>query len=109
MEDELLKKFTSQRQIEKSKHEQLAKLYNEINTLKSLIEANDKKMRSDFEFWYQVMKKKLEYETKNGKIELIKTNNSLTNSVLREGNDLQHYSERFNKTRSMIMTEINKN
>jgi hypothetical protein len=62
MEDELLNKYSSLKTVEKSKTEHLARLKNECETLKAIIETNRAKIAKDFEFWFDTVKKKFECE-----------------------------------------------
>jgi hypothetical protein len=77
----------------------LTDLHNEIQTIKATIEANNKKIRKDFEVWYETMKKKYEYENKYGKIDTRDTN---------ANSDLQFYNDRINRTKNLINQELNK-
>ncbi len=100
LEEELLSKFVTNKQQFSIKSDIIKMLYKEIDTMKATLEANNKKMQSEFEFWFNIMKKKYEYENKYGKIDVVKDNNA--------NSDLQYYADRFNKTKSLINQELNK-
>jgi hypothetical protein len=54
---------------EKEEQVSLKAIHDEIKSMQAMIDANDKKMTKDFEFWYEVMLKKFEWESKNGKLD----------------------------------------
>ncbi len=83
--------------------------------MQALIDANDKKMTKDFEYWYEIMLKKYEWESKNGKIDQLNTdsskiNNFLSSNTMNSSNfnntsSLSQITERINKSKEMIMND----
>ena len=91
-EEELMKQFTSMKQVEKSQKEQLKSLHGEIKTMETVDNNFDITRIKHFEFWSEVMIKKFDFEAKYGKINLnngtsiVSSTNSRSNSVLNESN-----------------------
>jgi hypothetical protein len=107
MEEELLKKYNSLKNVEKNKTDELAKIKNEVTTLKAIVETTDKKIVSDFEFWYDVMKRKLEYTIKTGN-ELTTSSKMNESSGFNKSNGvLQEYTEKMNKTNTSLRSNLN--
>jgi hypothetical protein len=90
-------------------------IHDEIKSMQALIDANDKKMTKDFEYWYEIMLKKYEWESKNGKIDQLNTdsskiNNFLSSNTMNSSNfnntsSLSQITERINKSKEMIMND----
>lgn len=132
MEDEKYNEYTQVKIIERKKLTELKALHDEVKSLQSMIDANDKKMTLDFDFWYDIMKKKYEWESKNGKkidlngtnktINTINSNNTNTNtntnitrmsentdtSNIKVKSDLDGYADRLNNIKLRISSELNK-
>ena len=91
-EEELMKQFTSMKQVEKSQKEQLKSLHGEIKTMETVDNNFDITRIKHFEFWSEVMIKKFDFEAKYGKINLnngtsiVSSTNSRSNSILNESN-----------------------
>ncbi|MCQ2816619.1 MAG: hypothetical protein MJ252_05050 [archaeon] len=69
-EQELMNEFTSLRPIRKKQQEDLKALKNKIQTMQT-IDTNFQVTRTkNFEFWYETMIKKMDFESKYGKINL---------------------------------------
>ena len=69
-EGELMEKFTSMKAVEKQHKINLVKFRDEIKTMKTIDENFEENRIKHFKFWIEVMGKKLEYESKYGKINL---------------------------------------
>ena len=69
-EGELMEKFTSMKAVEKQHKINLVKFRDEIKTMKTIDENFEVNRIKHFKFWIEVMGKKLEYESKYGKINL---------------------------------------
>ena len=69
-EGELMEKFTSMKAVEKQHKINLVKFRDEIKTMKTIDENFEENRIKHFKFWAEVMGKKLEYESKYGKINL---------------------------------------
>ncbi len=68
-EEKLLNDFRDIKTKEKEEQVSLKAIHDEIKSMQAMIDANDKKMTKDFEFWYEIMLKKFEWESKNGKLD----------------------------------------
>ena len=92
-EEELMKQFTSMKQIEKGQKEKLKSLHSEIKTMETVDNNFDITRIKNFEFWSEIMMKKIDFESKYGKINLnngssiISSTNSRSNSILNESNN----------------------
>jgi len=69
-EGELMEKFTSMKAVEKQHKINLVKFRDEIKTMKTIDENFEENRIKHFKFWIEIMGKKLEYESKYGKINL---------------------------------------
>jgi hypothetical protein len=72
-EESLLKEFNENKVVEKQEQNVLQKIHDEIKSIQAMIDANDKKMSKDFDYWYDIMVKKFEWESKNGKLDQFST------------------------------------
>jgi kinesin family protein 6/9 len=92
-EEELMKQFTSMKQIEKGQKEKLKSLHSEIKTMETVDNNFDITRIKNFEFWSEIMMKKIDFESKYGKIKLnngssiVSSTNSRSNSILNESNN----------------------
>ena len=92
-EEELMKQFTSMKQIEKGQKEKLKSLHSEIKTMETVDNNFDITRIKNFEFWSEIMMKKIDFESKYGKINLnngssiVSSTNSRSNSILNESNN----------------------
>ena len=81
-EGQLMEKFTSMKAIEKQHKINLVKFRDEIKTMKTIDENFEENRIKHFKFWVEAMGKKLEFESKYGKINLdtsYSSNSSRTN------------------------------
>jgi hypothetical protein len=87
-EEKLLNDFRDIKSNEKEEQSALKAIHDEIKSMQALIDANDKKMTKDFEFWYEIMLKKFEWESKNGKLDqfIKSTENTSTGSSVQLNN-----------------------
>ena len=69
-EGQLMEKFTSMKAVEKQHKINLVKFRDEIKTMKTIDENFEENRIKHFKFWVEAMGKKLEYESKYGKINL---------------------------------------
>ena len=69
-EGQLMEKFTSMKAMEKQHKINLVKFRDEIKTMKTIDEKFEESRIEHFKFWAEAMGKKLEYESKFGKINL---------------------------------------
>ena len=69
-EGQLMEKFTSMKAMEKQHKINLVKFRDEIKTMKTIDEKFEESRIEHFKFWVEAMGKKLEYESKYGKINL---------------------------------------
>ena len=69
-EGQLMEKFTSMKAIEKQHKINLVKFRDEIKTMKTIDENFEENRIKHFKFWVEAMGKKLEFESKYGKINL---------------------------------------
>jgi kinesin family protein 6/9 len=69
-EEQLMDKFTSMKAVEKQHKINLVKFRDEIKTMKTIDENFEENRIKHFKFWVEAMGKKLEYESKFGKINL---------------------------------------
>ena len=69
-EGQLMEKFTSMKTVEKQHKINLVKFRDEIKTMKTIDENFEENRIKHFKFWVEAMGKKLEYESKFGKINL---------------------------------------
>ena len=69
-EGQLMEKFTSMKAVEKQHKINLVKFRDEIKTMKTIDENFEENRIKHFKFWVEAMGKKLEYESKFGKINL---------------------------------------
>ena len=69
-EEQLMEKFTSMKAVEKQHKINLVKFRDEIKTMKTIDENFEENRIKHFKFWVEAMGKKLEYESKFGKINL---------------------------------------
>ena len=69
-EGQLMEKFTSMKAMEKQHKINLVKFRDEIKTMKTIDEKFEESRIEHFKFWAEAMGKKLEYESKYGKINL---------------------------------------
>ena len=69
-EGQLMEKFTSMKAMEKQHKINLVKFRDEIKTMKTIDENFEENRIKHFKFWVEAMGKKLEYESKFGKINL---------------------------------------
>ena len=69
-EGQLMEKFTSMKAIEKQHKINLVKFRDEIKTLKAIDENFEENRIKHFKYWIEIMGKKLEYESRYGKINL---------------------------------------
>ena len=69
-EGQLMEKFTSMKAMEKQHKINLVKFRDEIKTMKTIDEKFEESKIEHFKFWAEAMGKKLEYESKFGKINL---------------------------------------
>ena len=79
-EGELMKQFTSRKVIEKEQKNTLKNLHNEIKTMETIDNNYEMNRIKHFEFWLETMAKKLEFESKYGKINLDTTLSSIKSS-----------------------------
>ena len=88
-----MKQFTSMKQIEKGQKEKLKSLHSEIKTMETVDNNFDITRIKNFEFWSEIMMKKIDFESKYGKIKLnngssiVSSINSRSNSILNESNN----------------------
>ena len=75
-EGQLMEKFTSMKAIEKQHKINLVKFRDEIKTMKTIDENFEENRIKHFKFWVEAMGKKLEFESKFGKINLETSYNS---------------------------------
>jgi len=113
----LLNEFKEIKAKEKEEQTSLKIIHDEIKSMQALIDANDKKMTKDFEYWYEIMLKKYEWESKNGKIEQINSHsdsskinnffssNTMNSSNLNNTSSLSQITERINNSKEMIMND----
>ena len=78
-EGQLMEKFTSMKAVEKQHKINLVKFRDEIKTMKAIDENFEENRIKHFKYWAEVMGKKLEYESKYGKINLDTTYMSKNN------------------------------
>lgn len=121
LEEEKLKNFTDLKAEERVKLKTLKDIHSEIKSIDASINSIDSKMTKDFEFWYDVMIKKFEYEAKNGKIpnfnnrnqdhsnSFISSSNHENSRSMNKPQDVSEYADRLNRTKNMIFSELNKN
>jgi hypothetical protein len=111
-EEGLLNKFTQLKAIEKKDLNILQEIHSEIKTLQATNEAYTAKMTKDFEFWLDVMYKKLDWEKVNLKphtdISEGEVNSTRGNNCSQLSSELREISDRYNLTKSKIMSEIGK-
>ena len=69
-EGQLMEKFTSMKAVEKQHKINLVKFRDEIKTMKAIDENFEENRIKHFKYWIEIMGKKLEYESKYGKINL---------------------------------------
>ncbi len=69
-EGQLMEKFTSMKAVEKQHKINLVKFRDEIKTMKTIDENFEENRIKHFKFWVEAMGKKLEFESKYGKINL---------------------------------------
>ena len=69
-EEQLMEKFTSMKSVEKKHKINLVKFRDEIKTMKAIDENFEENRIKHFKYWIEIMGKKLEYESKYGKINL---------------------------------------
>lgn len=69
-ENELMEQFSSLRPVRKKQQEDLKSLRNDIQTMQTIDSNYQIGRTKHFEFWYEVMIKKLDFESKNGKINM---------------------------------------
>ena len=69
-EGQLMEKFTSMKTVEKQHKINLVKFRDEIKTMKTIDENFEENRIKHFKFWVEAMGKKLEFESKYGKINL---------------------------------------
>ena len=69
-EGQLMEKFTSMKAIEKQHKINLVKFRDEIKTMKAIDENFEENRIKHFKYWIEIMGKKLEYESRYGKINL---------------------------------------
>ena len=82
-EGQLMEKFTSMKAVEKQHKINLVKFRDEIKTMKTIDENFEENRIKHFKFWVEAMGKKLEYESKYGKINLdISYNSNLSKNNL---------------------------
>ena len=83
-EGQLMEKFTSMKAVEKQHKINLVKFRDEIKTMKAIDENFEENRIKHFKYWVEIMGKKLEYESKYGKINLdtfyISSNNNTKNN-----------------------------
>jgi hypothetical protein len=65
-----MKQFTSMKQIEKGQKVKLKSLHSEIKTMETVDNNFDITRIKNFEFWSEIMMKKIDFESKYGKINL---------------------------------------
>jgi hypothetical protein len=69
-EEKLMEKFTSMKSVEKQHKINLVKFRDEIKTMKAIDENFEENRIKHFKYWIEIMGKKLEFESKYGKINL---------------------------------------
>ena len=69
-EEQLMEKFTSMKSVEKKHKINLVKFRDEIKTMKAIDENFEENRIKHFKYWIEIMGKKMEFESKYGKINL---------------------------------------
>lgn len=125
-EDLLLNEYSKIKTLEKQEQNTLKTLHDEIKSIKTLIETNEKKRAKDFEYWYEVMIKKLEWENKYGPSDYFNIKNNNTENKLINNytftssknvtvnqstdniteNSISNIAERINTKNKIIMSQI---
>jgi hypothetical protein len=124
-EDALLNEYSKIKILEKQEQTILKNLHDEIKSIKSMVDAQERKRAKDFEFWHEIMIKKYEWENKNGKLDsylnsnnesdnkmlnnftTINTNQSL-NSTNLQSDSISQIAERIKNQKDLMMSQISK-
>jgi hypothetical protein len=121
-EDSLLNEYSKIKTLEKQEQNILKNLHDEIKSIKSMIDAQEKKRAKDFEFWHEIMIKKFEWENKNGKLDsylnmdrdnklinnYTKLNDTTTNSSNINNESFSQIAERLNRQKDLMMSQMSK-
>jgi hypothetical protein len=79
---------------DKQKYDVMQKIVNEIKTTETIVDSYEQTRTKNFEFWFDTMKKKIEYESKFGKVQMEinmnMNNNTNNNSSMITSTDLKN-------------------